>query len=63
MTKYGIKSYSLFINDKEFGGKMYPIDTIIRALQHYEEEYFGLVGSLNGKTTVEEIVEKMIKSK
>jgi len=61
--KFAIKSYSLSINDMAIGGIMYPIDTIIRALRCYEKEYFGLVGSLSGKTTVEEIVEQMIKSK
>jgi len=61
MTKYGIKSYVLSINDEEFGGTMYPIDTIIRALQKYEKEYFGVVGSLSGETTVRKIVEEMIK--
>ena len=60
--RYGIKSYSLSINGEEFGGTMYPIDTIIRSLQRYKKVYFGLVGSLSGKTTVEEIVEQMIKS-
>ena len=63
MTKYGIKSYSLSINDEPFGGIMYPIDTIIRALQKYEKEYNGLVGSLSSETTVGKIVEEMIRDK
>ena len=63
MTKYGIKSYSLSINNEPFGSTMYPIDTIIRALQKYEKEYNGLVGSLSGETTVRKIVEEMIKEK
>jgi len=63
VTKYGIKSYSLSIGGEEFGGIMYPIDTIIRALQKYEKEYDGLVGSLSGETTVKKIVEEMIRDK
>ena len=58
--KYAIKSYSLSLDGREFGGTMYPIDTLIRALQRYEKVYFGLVGSLSGKTTIAEIVEQMI---
>ena len=62
MTKYAVKSYSLSLDGREVGGTMYPIDTIIKALQRYEKEYHGLVGSLSGKKTVGEIVEQMIKS-
>jgi len=35
--KFAIKSYSLSINDMAIGGTMYPIYTIIRALQRYEK--------------------------
>lgn len=63
MSKYGIKSYILEINGEEIGNKMYPISTIIKALQEYETEYGRVVGALSGKKTVEEIVEEMIESK
>jgi len=63
MGKFAIKSYILTIDGKGFGGKMYPISTIIRALELYDDKYHGIVSSLNGKTTIEELVEEMIKSK
>ena len=61
MSKYAIKSYTLELNGEKIGETMYPIDTIIRALNLYEEKYSGMVNSLSGKKTVQEIVEEMIK--
>jgi len=60
--KYAIKSYVLEIDGKQIGEKMYPINTIIKALESYEEKYNGIVGSLEGSKTIKEIVEEMIKS-
>jgi len=59
--KFAIKSYTLKIDGKEFGGKMYMIDAIIRALKLYEERYDGIVCSLSGSKTVAEIVDEMSK--
>jgi len=60
-NKYGIKSYIIEINGKQLE-EMYPINTIIKALQSYEEKYSGIVGALNGSKTVKEIVDEMINS-
>jgi len=59
-NKYEVKSYNISINGKQFGEEMYPINTIIRALQSYEEKYNGIVGALKGSKTVKEIVDEMI---
>ena len=61
-NKYVIKSYVLEIDGKQIGEEMYPINTIIRALQFYEEKYNGIVGSLEGSKTIKEIVEEMIRN-
>lgn len=61
MSEYGIKSYTVNIKGQKASNVMYPIDTIIRALNLYEEKYSGIVSSLSGKKTVQEIVEEMIK--
>lgn len=61
MNKYGIKSYTINLKGQELSEIMYPIDTIIKALNLYEEKYSGIVSSLNGKKTVQEIVEEMIE--
>ena len=61
MSKYAIKSYTLELNGEKIGEVMYPIDTIIRALKLYEEKYSGMVSSLSGKKTVQEIVDGMIR--
>ena len=60
--KYAIKSYVLEIDGKQIGEEMYPINTIISALQSYEEKYYGIVGSLEGSKIVKEIVDEMIKN-
>ena len=60
MSKYGIKSYTVNLKGQEPSEVMYPIDTIIKALNLYEEKYSGIVSSLHGKKTVQEIVEEMI---
>lgn len=59
MSEYGIKSYT--VNIKGQKNVMYPIDTIIRVLNLYKEKYSGIVSSLSGKKTVQEIVEEMIE--
>jgi len=61
-NKYAIKSYVLEIDGKQIREEMYPINTIIRALQFYEEKYNGIVGAIEGSKTVKEIVDEMIKS-
>ena len=60
--KYAIKSYVLEIDGKQIGEEMYPINTIIKALQYYEEKYNGIVGAIEGSKTVKEIVGGMIKN-
>jgi len=56
--KFEIKSYTLIIDEKKIGYKMYPIDIIIKALKNYYIKYNGIVGALSGKKTVEDIVEE-----
>lgn len=61
MNKHGIKSYTINLKGQKPSEAMYPIDTITRALNLYEEKYSGIISSLSGKKTVQEIVEEMIK--
>ena len=61
MSEYGIKSYTVNIKGQKASNVMYPIDTIIRALNLYEEKYSGIVSSLSGKKTIQEIIDEMIE--